>query len=302
VLQNQRPALLLLNGTVYIAWGSFGDLGIYHGWVMGYNATTLAQESVYTTTPGCKDSYGGIWQSGSGPAADSAGNIYVTSGNGPDDVPLGSDFSGSLIKLSITSGLDPVGFFKPNFHPTTQNPFEMSSGGPILVSQTDFPDLLIVAGKDQNVYLVNRDTMNLANPTGSLQSSVLNAFKGAVFSTPSYWQGNVYVWPVTDFLRSFRVKNGQLSATATYPLLMPFPGAQTTVSSNPNNQNGILWALDAKGVLHAFDATNVSHEFYNSSEAGDNAATPVKFAVPTVANGMVYVGSATQVSGYGLLP
>jgi hypothetical protein len=145
--------------------------------------------------------------------------------------------------------------------------------------------------------------MNLANPTGSLLS-FLNPFKGAVFSTPSYWQGNVYFWAVTDFLRSFRVKNGQLSATAMYQLLMPFPGAQTTVSSAGLN-NGILWALDARGVLHAFDATNVSHEFYNSSEwfARDKLPDdPVKFAVPTVANGKVFVGSSGQVTAYGLLP
>jgi Abnormal spindle-like microcephaly-assoc'd, ASPM-SPD-2-Hydin len=301
VLQNQRPALLLLNGVVYIAWGSFGDIGTYHGWLMGYNETTLAQESVYITTP--VDSYGGIWQSGGGPAADSSGYIYVTSGNGPDDVATGgSDFSGALVKLSTTAGLDVVGYFKPA-DKTTQNSLEMSSGGPILVNQTG-SDLVVVAGKDENAYLVNRDAMNLTNPTGSLLPSVSGAFKGGMFSTPSYWQNNVYFWAEEDILRSFEVKSGQLTATETYPLLMSYPGAQTTVSSN-GSKNGILWALDAKGVLHAFDATNVSHEFYNSSEAGTRDAVPgqpVKFAVPTVANGKVYVGSDPWVSGYGLLP
>jgi len=153
--------------------------------------------------------------------------------------------------------------------------------------------------------LVNRDSMGGASPRGSqLLQTITGAFKAGVFSTPSFWQNNVYFWAETDYLRSFQLQNGQLWATATYPLLMAFPGASTSISCNGSSQNGLLWALDAKGVLHAFDATNVSHEFYNSSEAGtrDTAGTPVKFAVPTVTNGKVYVGSATQVSGYGLLP
>jgi hypothetical protein len=303
LLENQRPALLLLNGVVYIAWGSHGDIGTYHGWVMGYSETTLAQVSAYITTP--VDSYGGIWQAGGGPAADASGNIYVTSGNGPDDVATGgSDYSGALIKLGTTSGLTVADYFKPSTN-TTQNGYEMSSGGPVVLpTQTgSFPDVVIVAGKDKNLYLVNRDSMGGASPSGTqLLQTITNAFRGGVFSTPSVWQNNVYFWAETDVLRSFQLQNGQLSATATYPLNMAYPGAGTAVSSN-GSQNGILWALDAKGVLHAFDATNVSHELYNSSQAGtrDNAGTPVKFAVPTVANGKVYVGSANQVSGYGLL-
>ena len=304
--QNQRPALLLLSGVVYIAWGSHGDIGTYHGWVMGYSETTLAQVSAYITTP--VDSYGGIWQAGGGPAADSSGNIYVTSGNGPDDVATGgSDYSGAFIKLSTTSGLDVADYFKPSTK-TTDNALEMSSGGPILLPTQSgtYPHVAIVAGKDKNIYLVNRDSMGgTAPPTGGSQllQTISQVFKGGVFSTPSFWKNNVYFWAETDILRSFQLQNGQLVATATYPLTMGYPGAGTSVSSKPSQQNGILWALDAKGVLHAFDATSVAHEFYNSTEeAGDSVGTPVKFAVPTVANGKVYVGGASQVSGYGLLP
>ncbi|HXY03562.1 MAG TPA: hypothetical protein VEI49_08275, partial [Terriglobales bacterium] len=254
------------------------------------------------------DSYGGIWQAGGGPAADTSGNIYVTSGNGPDDVATGgSDYSGALIKLGTASGLTVADYFKPSTN-TTDNSYEMSSGGPVILpTQTgNFPDVAIVAGKDKNIYLVNRDSMGETAPASGgsqLLQTIIGAFKAGVFSTPSFWQNTVYFWAETDILRSFQLQNGQLSATATYPLLMAFPGASTSVSSN-GSQNGLLWALDANAVLHAFDATNVSHEFYNSSEAGarDNAGTPVKFAVPTVANGKVYLGSANQVSGYGLLP
>jgi len=164
-----------------------------------------------------------------------------------------------------------------------------------------------VAGKDKAIYLVNRDNMGgTAPPTpgSQLLQAISGAFKAGVFSTPSFWQNNVYFWAETDILKSYQLQNGQLVPSETYPLLMSYPGASTSVSSNLS-QNGILWALDAKGVLHAFDATNVSHEFYNSSEAGTRdivPGNPVKFAVPTVANGKVFVGSANQVSGYGLLP
>jgi hypothetical protein len=326
LLENQRAALLLLNGAVYIAWGSFGDIGTYHGWVIGYNETTLAQQGVYITTP--VDSYGGIWQSGGGPAADSSGNIYVTSGNGPDDVAAGgSDYSGAFIKLSTAgNSLAEADYFKPNTR-TTDNSYEMSSGGPVLLpNQTgSTPHIAIVAGKDKNIYLVNRDNMGetAPPPPGPPPLQIITgAFKAGVFSTPSFWQNNVYFWAETDILRSYQLQNSLLVPTETYPLLMSYPGASTSVSSD-SSQNGILWALDAKGVLHAFDATNISHEFYNSSEAGTRDTvpgnTPVKFAVPTVANGKVYVGSANcspspsscnqvsgnvsgYVSGYGLLP
>ena len=309
LLENQRAALLLLNGVVYIAWGSHGDIGSYHGWVMGYSETTLAQVSAFITTP--VDTYGGIWQAGGGPAADASGNIYVTAGNGPDDAATGgSDYSGAFIKLGTTSGLEVADYFKPP--KTTDNSYEMSSGGPVVVfpdQAGSFKHVAIVAGKDKNLYLVNRDNMGGTSPSSSqLLQTIFGAFRGGVFSTPSVWQNNAYFWAETDYLRSFQLANGQLTPTATYPLGMAYPGAGTAVSSN-GNQNGILWALDAKAILHAFDATNVSHEFYNSSEAGtrDNAGTAVKFAVPTVVNGKVYFGSvnpgngANQVSGYGLL-
>ena len=312
LLENQRAALLLLNGVVYVAWGSFGDIGTYHGWLLGFDETNLALVAKYITTP--IDSYGGIWQSGGGPAADSSGNIYVTSGNGPDDVASGgSDYSGAFIKLSPTPGTPPgltvADYFKPATK-TTDNSFEMSSGGPILLpDQTgSFPHIAVVAGKDKNIYLVNRDNMGGTAPTtggSQLLQTITGApsVKAGVFSTPSFWQNHVYFWAETDILRSYKLQSGKLVPAETYAVNMSYPGAGTAVSSKGSN-NGILWALDAKGVLHAFDATNISHELYNSSEAGsrDTAGTPVKFAVPTVANGKVYVGSATQVSGYGLLP
>jgi hypothetical protein len=305
LLQNQRAALLLLNGVVYIAWGSHGDIGTYHGWVMGYDARTLAQVNVYLTTP--TGAFGGIWQAGGGPVADASGKIYVTSGNGKQDAPSGgSDYGGCFIKLSNQSGaLAVADYFVPNTG-TDLNDHEMSSGGPILLPDQSgiFPHIAIVAAKDTNIYMVNRDNMGGANPSSSqLLQTVTAAFKGGVFSTPSFWQNNVYFWAATDILRSFQLRNGLLSSTATFPLFMRFPGSGTSVSSH-GAQNGILWALDARAVLHAFDATNVYHEFYNSLQAGtrDNAGTPVKFTVPTVANGKVYVGSANQVTAYGLLP
>jgi hypothetical protein len=302
-LQNQRAALLLLNGVVYIAWGSHGDYSHYHGWLMGYDETTLAQTSVVlTSTHG-----GGIWQGGGGPAVDEFDNIYVTVGNGLLDAPSGgSDYAGSFLQLNNQSGVLAVDdYFEPNTTPTL-NDHELSSGGPVVLPDQpgSFPHVAIVAGKDRNLYMVNRDSLGGANPSSNqLLQTITGAFQAGLFSTPSFWQNNVYCWGPSDILRSFQLQSGQLVVTATSPDFTGYPGAGTGVSSD-GAQNGILWALDAKAVLHAFNANNVSDEFYNTTQAGtrDLAGTPVKFTVPTVANGKVYVGSANQVTAYGLLP
>lgn len=299
-LQNQRAALLLLNGIVYIAWGSHGDYGPFHGWLVGYDETTLAQVAVVLTS----HHGGGIWLGGGGPVADEFDNIYVSVGNGLLDAP--TDYAGSFLQLNNQSGtLAVADYFEPDTTPTL-NKHELSSGGPVVLPDQPgpFPHVAIVAGKDRNLYMVNRDSMGGANPGSSqLLQTITGAFQAGLFSTPSFWQHTVYCWAAVDILRSFQLQNGQLVVTATSPDFSGYPGAGTGVSSD-GAQNGILWALDANAVLHAFNATNVYDEFYNTTQAGtrDLAGTPVKFAVPTIANGKVYVGSANQVTGYGLLP
>lgn len=311
--QNQRCGLLLANGTVYVAWASHGDRNPYHGWVVGYNAVTLQQVSAYDATT--NGSEGGIWHSGGGPAADENGNVYVVTGNGTFDVNLGGvDLGDSFLKLSPTLAL--LDFFTPfNQAQLQAGDVDLGSGGPLLLpDQATAPAHLLLAGGKQGVlYLLDRDDLGQFNPVSDSQIvQRVPAAVGPVYLTPAYWNNVVYFISAGDVLKSFTLNNGRLpaSASAQATTAFPFPGATPVVSANGNSA-GIVWAVqtdafhnNGPAVLHAWDATNVSHELYNSTQAGsrDTAGPAVKFSVPTVANGKVYIGTENSVDVYGLLP
>lgn len=319
-MENPRPGLLLSDGVVYGSWASLGDLPPYHGWFMGYDAQTLAQDSVYNTTRNGED--GGIWQGGGAPAADANGDIYIITGNGTFDANTsGVDFGESFLRLSSdTTGTDVVDYFTPY----NQAAFEavdhdLGSGGPMLLPDQPGPNphLMIGAGKDASLYLVNRDNMGQF----SLSANNIPLYvPGAVGSTAgggghrgvaAYWQGQVYFQGSKDVLKAFTLFNGLVtpSAVSAGTATFAFPGGVPCVSAN-GNLNGIVWDVQADqfkssgaAVLHAYDAANVSRELYNSSMvAADIAGAAVKYSVPTVANGKVYLGTQTGVDVYGLLP
>jgi hypothetical protein len=319
LIGNQRAALLLANGVVYIAFASHGDLGSYHGWVLAYGAATLQQVAVFNDTP--NGSEGGIWQGGNGPAADSSGNVFVISGNGTFDANAGGvDFGDSFLKLNA-SGLTVMDFFTPfNQAFLSAGDVDLGSSGPLLLDQpgTAHPHLVLGAGKDGNAYLVDRDNMghfNAVNNSQIVQTITVsptvspNEFYGA----PAFWENNIYFLAELDVLKAFQLSGGLLSTTPTSQASTVFGrrGASPAISAN-GSTNGIVWVLDngaflASGpaVLHAYDATNVAVELWNSSQAAnsrDQAGPAVKFTVPTVANGKVYVGGQGQLTVYGLLP
>jgi hypothetical protein len=331
--ENQRPALLLSNGVVYVAFGSHGDNRPYHGWMMGYNASTLQQTMVYCSTPndpgGQADgggSGGGIWQSGDGMATDAAGNIFLVTGNGLFDADSGgSDYGDSLLKLNPLGAL--LDFFTPHDQQyMNDNDIDLGSGGVLLLPDQPgpHPHLAITAGKNGTIYLVDRDNMGKYNATSDNQivQSIVNIFPHGDLTTgnfkaPVYWNGNVYFSADKDNLKAFSLTNGKLSTTPTsISALQPsYPGATLAVSANGTN-NAIVWALqrvdlDPNGVgvrgpgsLHAFDATNLGTELYNSNQSGsrDTLDYTAKWSSPLVANGKVYVASLSQLTVYGLLP
>jgi len=335
--ENQRSALLLLNGKVYITWAGHGDTPPYHGWVMAYDAATLQQTAVFNDTPNGGD--GGIWQSGAGPAADSNGNIYVVSGNGTFDTtasvpPLApnNDFGQSFMKLSTSSGLALADFFTLfNYSSANTSDFDFGSGGPLLLPDTvgsaAHPHLAVAGDKQGNLYLVDRDAMGRYCPgCATTNTNIVQQVKIAtgscvtcgIFETPAVWQGHLYIQPVRDVLKSFTITNGQISTAPASQSAQTFgfPGATPVVSAQ-GSVNGIVWVMDTNGsgtaagganapaVLHAYDALNVASELWNSAQAvggRDTAGNAVKFTVPTVANGRVYVGTQAGVYVYGLLP
>src|SRR5690242_2202001 len=309
--QGQRPGLLLFNGVLSIGFASHCDLNNYHGWVMAYDATTLQQLGVYITTPN-SIAGGGIWQTGDGLAADSSGTLYLSTGDGPFDANTGgSDYGYSYLKLQ-PSTLKLLDYFTPN-DPTllhTANNLDISSGGIVLLPDQPGanPHLMLGGGKQGVLYLINRDNL------GHLATAPVQAISGqlgGLWSSPAYWNNVVFVGGANNKVKAFSLSNGLLSTTpsSVTPTAFGFPGAEISISAN-GTSNAILWALDSAAyassgpaILHAYNAAKLATELWNSNQvaARDTAGPAVKFTVPTVANGKVYVGTANQLSAYGPL-
>lgn len=308
--QDQRPALLLLNGVVYIAFASgHMDSDPYHGWLLGYDAQSLALVTVFNSTP--NGGKGGIWQGGNGPAADAQGNIYAVSGNGTFDAATGGlDFGDSVLKLT-SPNLAVEDYFTPfNQSTLSAEDLDLGSGGPLLLPDQPgpFPHLLITGGKEGTLYLLNRDNMG-QHQAGSDSQIVqsLPSVVQSIYSTPVFWQDSIYLVASGSVLQQFRLMNGQLSPgpIAQAAVLFPAPGSSSVVTSNGSN-DGVVWTLQNSNpaVLRANNAANVAVELYNSNQAGtrDQLDAGVKFAVPLVANGKVYAGTGAHLTIYGLLP
>lgn len=314
--EGQRAGLLLLNGAVYIAWASYCDHDPYHSWVMSYDAGTLRQNGVWNGTP--NGSRGGVWQAGTGIAADIDFDIYFAIGNGTFDAnKAGKDFGDSVMKLALPNNkrFPVLDYFTPyNQDALSKNDRDVGSGGVLLLpDQPGGPHqhLLIAAGKEGSIYLIDRDNMGHFHKNNNKQivQDLENAI-GGMYATAGWWNNNVYFGGRQDFMRQFTFdsKAGLLSKTAVSetPTLFGFPGTTPSISAN-GNTNGIVWAMernaDKTATLHAYDATNIASELYNSDQnsSRDKAGNAVKFTIPTIANGKVYVPAVKQLSVYGLL-
>jgi hypothetical protein len=322
--ENNRPGLLLLNGILYIGFGSHGDNGAWHGWILAYNAATLQQTSVVCLTPNGEGS--GVWQGGAGLAADVPdpvnhpyGRMFVSTGNGTYDAatPFSNsmDYGDDDIRLDLSNGVLTV---QDSFTPSNQSNLssadqDLGSGGAVLLPPQSgaHPNLLVQVGKSGTIYVVDRNAMGSYSTTNDNIVQEFSTEIGGVWGMPAYWNGNVYVWGKNDNLKAFSVTGGKLSAgpNSVGPDESDFPAPTPAVSSN-GTTNGIVWAIQTdaystsgNGILRAYDATNVATELYSSTQnsSRDVAPTATKFTVPTVTNGKVYVGGGGKVSVYGLL-
>jgi hypothetical protein len=319
--QNNRSALLLLNGVVYLAFASLEDVSPYHGWVLGYDETSLVQVAVFNNTP--NGDKGGIWHGGGGIPADADGNLYTTSGSGSVDPNVGGGMTFAKLTPSSNS-LVVSDYFSPYDNLAYQGMestyADMSSSGPLLLPDQPglLPHLAVICGKTGTIYLVNRDNMGRFNATGDnvvqAQYTTIGANQtpSGNWGTPAYFNGQIYLQGVKDYLKQFLLSNSLLSGgpIATGADLIGYPGTVPVISSN-GTQNGIVWLVQSDGAatskastLRAYDAANITHELYNSGQSGkrDVAGAAVKFSTPTVANGKVYVNTAVELDVYGLLP
>lgn len=319
--QNQRAALLLDRGVVYVAWASYCDQGPYHGWILGYDGATLDQTLVYNTTP--DGGLGGIWQSGGGLAADPTGNLYAMTGNGSFNGDVGGrNFGNSFLKLTPTGTL--LDWFTPyNWSFLNATDEDLGIQNPVLIPNTN---LIVGGGKDGVMYVVNRTNMghfrsgNNGQIVQSFQGSTATRMNGApvYWSSPTYGPA-IYVWPAGDPLKVFRLVNGLFvtppSAQGTVLAPSGMPGGMLSLSANGSLAGtGILWATlsnagdpnhtSRPGILRAYDAGNVTRELWNSQQNAtrDALGNFSKFSPPTVANGKVYVGTLSKkLVVYGLL-
>lgn len=310
-IANQRSALLLLNGTVYLAFASHGDYDPFLGWVLGYDAHTLQQTVVWAPTP--DGAGGGIWESGDGPAADSAGNIFLAVANGDYNAYSGGrDYGDSAVNLKQSNGtLQVQDWFTPyDFQQLNDLDHDLGSGGAILLpDQASGPGHLMVAGgKGGTLYVINRDNMGHNHVADNNQIVQQIALPGGLFGVPAAWGNRLYVQSLKSPLQCYTNNGGQFTLTSNSGQTFSYPGSSPAVSSNGSN-SGIVWTLDASAwdngpaVLHAYDATDCSKELWNSAMSGsrDTAGTAVKFSVPTIANGKVYVSGDGMVTVYGPL-
>lgn len=323
--QMNRAGLLLQNGVIYLAFGSHGDNGPWHGWIFSYNASTLQRISVLCTTSNGSGS--GVWMGGSGLAADVVdpvnkpfGRMFFATGNGSFDAtpPYTNSMSygDDIVRLDLTNGVMTVqDSFTPFNQASLNNADEdLASGGVLLLpdqSAGGHTHLLVQAGKQGSLYVVDRDSMGGFNSTTDNVVQELTGKINGLWGMPAFWNNILYTWGKNDNLKSFSLNNGKLSnnPTATGIETANYPGPTPSVSSN-GNANGIVWAIrtdsyntSGNAVLYAYNATNIATELYNSSQnaARDTAGTANKFNVPTIANGKVYVGTANELDVYGLL-
>ena len=314
----ERAALLLLNGVVYTTWASHCDIRPYTGWIMGYNQSTLEQTSVFNLVP--NGSAGAIWMSDTGPAADSAGNIYLLDANGdfgttlnPGGFPANGNYGNAFLKISTSGGLAVADYFEmQNQQQENDSDADLGSGGALVLPDlTDDSGIVrhlsVGAGKDGHIYVVNRDAMGKFNAgSNNVYQDLSGALGSGIWGMPAYFNGTLYYGAVGDAIKAFKITNAKLSTGPVGQTSNTFryPGTTPSISAN-GTVNGIVWAVEntTPSVLHAYDASNL-HELYNSNQAGsrDQLGAGNKFITPAIANGKVYVGTTNSVEVFGLLP
>ena len=319
-LEIQRAALLLDNQIVYIAFGSHHGEGDYNGWLLGYDSTTLQQTSVFDVTP--SGIQGGIWQSGGGPSADSNHDVFALTGDGPFDADRsGSNYSNSFLRLAPDT-LSVLDYFSPCDEVALEAAgLDVGASAPLLLPDSagsaTRPHLMIGGSKNGSLYVVNRDALGGYDgicPDAFPRVQTVPIGDGPILSTPLFWGNAVYVAAGNGKLKSYSMSDGILAtspSSAQSPETFGPQGSTPVISSN-GASNAIVWVIDTSGasatpnshaILRAFDANNLSNEIYNSGmdASRDAAGLAVKFTVPTVANGKVYVGTQTELDVYGLL-
>jgi outer membrane protein assembly factor BamB len=317
----ERAALLLANGLIYTSWTSHCDSAPYSGWIITFDAKSLARTSTLNVAPNSGEAGPAIWMAGGGPAADSAGNVFLLTANGVFETVLDhngfpnlQDYGNSFLKIALNSGtLSVADYFTMSDEVAESNSdTDLGSGGVLLLpdlkdSAGTVRHLAVGAGKDGRIYVVNRDSMGKFNSQAdNIWQELQGALGGGVYSTPAYFNGTLYYGDAYATLKAFAMSNAMLVSQPSSQSAVQFtyPGTAASVSAN-GTANAIVWAHEnaTQAVLHAFDAGNLAHELYNSTQAGSRDAFGAgnKFITPVVADGRVFVGTKSGLAIFGPL-
>jgi hypothetical protein len=320
----ERGALLLSQGQVFTVWASHCDAGAYNGWVIAYDAATLAQSAALNLTP--NGAQGGIWDV-AGLALDSTGALYTLLGNGIFDttltgsgLPANQDYGNAAVKLSLSGTTLAVTDYFTSWDTTAQSQgdVDLGSGSPLLIpDQVDNSGatrhLMLAAGKDAALYLLDRDNMGKYNGNVASSDAIYQALPAAlthgVYSAPVYFHNSIYLAEVGGTLKQYALSLARLPATPTSQsaATFGFPGASPSISAN-GSSNAIVWAVESNAgsaaVLHAYNPANLAAQYYDSTQAAgsrDAFGNGNKFITPVVANGKVFVGTVSGAAVFGLL-
>jgi outer membrane protein assembly factor BamB len=318
----ERAALLLSQGTLYTSWTSHCDVPPYTGWLIAYSEATLARTAVLNVAPNGGGVGPSIWMAGGGPAADASGNVYFLTANGAFETSLDTngfpnegDFGNSFVKVTPGAGTLSVAdyFAMSNEVDESGSDTDLGSGGILLLPDLNDSGgttrhLAVGAGKDGNLYVVNRDSMGKFSPSANnIWQELTGVLSGGIWSTPAYFNNTLYYGPVGGPLSAFTVSAARLGAApaSVSAVSFAYPGTAPAVSAN-GTANGIVWAHEntSPAVLHAYDASSLTHELYNSSQAPnarDEFGAGNKFITPAIADGKVFVGTQNGVAVFGLL-
>jgi outer membrane protein assembly factor BamB len=306
-----RSGLALRRSTLYVAFASNDDA---RGWLLGYDASTLVQRFALCIAP--TGNLGGIWMGGAAPAIDNDGNLYVTTGNGSFNANRGGPNYGMSL-LRVTPHLSVTDYFAPfNEHVASKRDLDFASTGVMLLPETGGPHSheAVSADKQGWIFVVDRDRLGgfHRHRNDVVEQLDGNLGGGQMYGGPAYFNGAVYYAPPGAPLRRYAVHDGLLTKepVSQSPDVFNYPGSTPAISSN-GDAAGVVWTLAVSGrvrggpsaKLRAYDARDVAIELYDSGRAGprDQAAPGTKFSVPTVAGGMVYFGTQTELEAYGLL-
>ncbi len=316
LMQNQRPALALANGKVYVGYASHCDQQPYHGFLFAFDASTLQQRAVFNTSPSGEGA--SIWQSGQAPAIDEAGNIFVVTGNGTWDGA--ASWSESFLRLNPDLKL--LDWFTPTNHEHLDKvDNDLDSSGATLIPGTQ---IVVGGGKEGVLYALDAQHLGHLGDEHALEhfQATASHLHSLVYWNSANHGGLLYVWGQRDRAKVYAVKDGVVGSTPsmTRPEVnQGHPGAMLSLSAN-GDHDGILWAAihatgdswheSRPGILHAYDAEDISHELWNSLQipSRDDCGNYSKMAPPTIANGKVYLASfganntgTGQMCVYGLL-